>query len=391
MEPDQIETLVRKVTSPLAGTVPHIPLRRLPAKAWRYAIRRALHNFAVNLDIDVAGTLTYSAVLSIFPALLALLTLLSLVGEQQATSRWLIEFASQHLTSDIVDLLREPITRLTQAQHAGWVLALSLLLALWGANLYVSAFGRAMNRVYGVAEGRPFWKVIPYNLMLTASTLLFGGLGLLAMVLSNKLILILNGFTPVPRPHTGGTASPLPSPSAMPSPGASGVRPGALLQQWDAARWPVLVLGAIVYTAALYHLTPNVRQGRFRWCTPGSVVAILGMIVAVLGFNAYVDQFSTFNETYGIVGSFICLLLGLWLINCALLFGGEVDAELDRTCQLLAGVEAERTIQLPPRDIAAIQRVVAAQERLVAEGRAMRRDAEAERLRLAEQANHASE
>ncbi len=380
MEPEQVETLVRQVTAPHPGAVGRTRLFRLPHRAWRYALRRALHNFATNLDIDVAGTLTYAAVLSVFPALLALLTLLSLVGEQQATARWLLQFASQNLTADVVDLLREPITRLTQAQHAGWVLVLSLVIALWGANLYVTAFGRAMNRVYGVAEGRPLWKIIPYNLMLTACTLLFGGLTLLAMVLSNKLILSLSGVgLGAPRPHpsaTGPTASPLPSPGAVATAGGGLPRgPGAaVLAQWDAARWPLLVLAAIVYTAALYHLTPNVKQGRFRWITPGSVLAVAGVLVAVLAFNFYVDHFSTFNETYGVVGSFILLLLGLWLINCALLFGGEFDAELERARELLAGLEAERTIQLPPRDIDQIRTVVARQERFVMEGRLLREE-----------------
>ena len=92
-------------------------------------------NFVVDLDLDAAGNLTYCAVLSIFPALLALLTLLSLVGEQQATARWLLEMATKYLSADVVELLRDPITRLTQAQHAGWVLVVSLLLALGGQRL----------------------------------------------------------------------------------------------------------------------------------------------------------------------------------------------------------------------------------------------------------------
>lgn len=367
MEPEQVETLTKQVTAPSPTDPRKPPLRRLPASAWRYAFRRALHNFVVDLDLDAAGNLTYCAVLSIFPALLALLTLLSLVGEQQATARWLLEMATKYLSADVVELLRDPITRLTQAQHAGWILVVSLLLALWGANGYVSAVGRAMNRVFDVAEGRPIWKIIPYNLMLTAGTLAIGGVTLLAMVTSNKLILMLNGVTP----RSGGTPG-TPRPSAFPTPGATGGSPRTLLELWDAARWPVLLLTAVIYTTALYHLTPNVKQGRFRWVTPGSVLAIAGMVSAVLRFNFYVDRFSTFNETYGVVGSFIVLLLGLWIINVALLFGGEVDAELERVRELLAGIEAERSIQLPPRDVSMIKAVVAAEEKFVTQGRRLR-------------------
>jgi membrane protein len=349
MEPEQAGTLVKRITAPPADHHSKPRLRHLPGKAWRYALRRSVHNFLVDIDMDVAGTLTYYAVLSIFPALLALLTVVSLIGEQQATARWLLEFAARYLNADVVDLLREPITLLTQAQHAGWVLVVSLAIALWSANGYVSAFGRAMNRVFEVTEGRPPWKIIPYNLMLTAGTLIGGGITLVAMVLSNRLLLTVNGGTLGPRNQ---------------------VR--TLLDQWDAARWPILLVTAVIYTTALYHLTPNVQQGRFRWVTPGSVVAIGGIVLAALGFNFYLDRFSTLNATYGVVGSFIVLLLGLWLMNCALVFGGELDSELERARELLAGIEAERHLQLPPRDIAMIRSVIAAEEKFVDQGRRLR-------------------
>ncbi len=349
MEPEQAGTLIKRITAPPPDHHSKPRLRHLPASAWRYALRRAVHNFLVDIDSDVAGSLTYYAVLSLFPSLLALLTLLSLVGEQQATARWLLEFAARYLNSDLVDLLREPITLLTQVQHAGWVLVVSLALALWGANGYVSAFGRAMNRVFEVTEGRPPWKIIPYNLMLTAGTLVGGGVGLLTMVLSNRFLLTFNGTTFGP---------------------ADSVR--TFLERWDAVRWPVLLVVAVIYTTALYHLTPNVRQGRFRWVTPGSVMAIVGIVLAALGFNLYVDRFSALNATYGVVGSFIVLLLGLWIMNCALVFGGELDSEVERVRELAAGIEAERHLQLPPRDVTMVRTALAAEERFVEEGRRLR-------------------
>lgn len=345
MEPDQAETLAkaRRRTSS-DPRLAAIKLRSVGARSWWYALRRAVHNFVVDLDTDVAGMLTYYAFSSLFPALLALLSLLSLIGEARSTARWILDFMARYLAADVVEVLRDPITRLTASPGAGWVLIVSIAIALWGANGYVSAFGRAMNRLHDVAEGRPFWKIIPYNLVLTAGTLLIGGVMLVTMTLSGRILRTL--------------IHPLSLPVSLP-----------LL---DVVRWPVLVFTAMAYIAALYHLTPNVRLPRFKIITPGSVLATLGMVIAVRGVNYWVDEWSTVNATYGIVGSFIVLLLALWLVNCALLFGGEVDAELERVRELHAGIESERTLQLPPRDDWAIRQVVAAEERFVEQGRAIR-------------------
>ena len=331
-----------------AAALPTPRLRELPRSAWWYAVRRSLHNFVVGLRIDVAGTLTYYAVLSLFPALLALTTLLSLVGEQEATSAWLLDFAATYLNPELVELLREPIVRLTSAQHANWVLVVSLVVSIWAAKGYVSAFGRAMNRVFGVVEGRPIWIILPLNVLLTAGTLVVGVLIPLAMVFSNNVVAALLAH-------------------------AENLR--EFLDRWGAFRWPIVLVTVMIYTAALYHFTPNVRRSRLRLFTPGSILAAVGIALAVLGFNIYVDRFATVSDTYGVAGSFILLLLGLWLINCALLFGGEFDAELERVCQLYAGVEAERELRLPPRDTRMIHAVDKALEKLVDEGRRMRESA----------------
>ncbi len=345
MEPEQAETLAKagRAVEPDDARKP-ARITQLAPSSWWYALRRSVHNFIVDIDQDVAGTLTYFAVLSIFPALLALLTLLSLVGEGQATADWIMKFLSTHAAPTVVEFLRDPIEHLTHAPSAGWVLAASLALALWGAAGYVGAFGRAMNRVYDVAEGRPIWIMIPYNLLLTAITLVFGAIAMLTILLSGSIIRLVGGYV--------GAAD-------------------AFANTWDLVRWPLLVVIAVIYTAALYYATPNVRQS-FRWVTPGSVVALLFMALAVLGFNFYVANFGTWNTTYGAVGSVIVLLLGLWLANCALLFGGEVDAELERVRELQGGIEAERTIQLPPRDIRIIREVIRNEEKFVDEGRRLR-------------------
>jgi membrane protein len=342
---DQAETLAKAHDAPETDD-PRKPahLWQLSPRSWWYALRRAVHNFLVNIDTDVAGTLTYFAVVSMFPGLLALLTLLSLFGQGEATAAWIIQFLARHVDAGVVDLLRDPVLRLTHAPSAGWVLLASLALALWGAAGYVGAFGRALNRVYDVAEGRPFWVTIPYNLALTALTLLVGTIGMLAILLSTTVVRQLGDYV--------GLAE-------------------ETVRFWSLARWPILVFAALAYVAALYFATPNVRL-RFRLVTPGTIVALAGALAATYGFNTFVTNWGTWNETYGIVGSVIVLLLGLWLTNCVLLFGGELDAELERVRELQGGFAAEVSIQLRPRDDRIIREVIAADDRFVAQGRALR-------------------
>lgn len=345
MDRDQAETLAKTHDAPDTDD-PRKPahLWQLTPGSWWYALRRAVHNFLVNIDTDVAGTLTYYAVVSMFPGLLALLTLVSLVGQGEATAAWIIEFLARHVDAGVVDLLREPVLRLTHAPSAGWVLLASLALALWGASGYVGAFGRALNRVYDVAEGRPFWVTIPYNLALTALTLLVGTIGMLTILLSATVVRQLGDYV--------GLAE-------------------ETLAFWRLVRWPILVFAALAYVAALYFATPNVRL-RFRLVTPGTIVALAGALAATYGFNTFVTNWGTWNETYGIVGSVIVLLLGLWLTNCVLLFGGELDAELERVRELQGGFAAEESIQLRPRTDRIIREVIALEDRFVAEGRALR-------------------
>ena len=350
MDEHELETLDRVHTAPEPDD-PRKPRHywQLKYRYWVHALRRAGAGFWRHNTLDSAAALTFFSVLSFVPALLALVALLTQVGQGQATTAWIMSLLERAAPEDVVTLLEQPIARLTQVSGAGYVAVVSVALAIWSASTYVAAFGRAMNGLYEVAEGRPLWKIIPYNLMLTAGTLVGGGVGLLTMVLSNRFLLTFNGTTFGP---------------------ADSVR--TFLERWDAVRWPVLLVVAVIYTTALYHLTPNVRQGRFRWVTPGSVMAIVGIVLAALGFNLYVDRFSALNATYGVVGSFIVLLLGLWIMNCALVFGGELDSEVERVRELAAGIEAERHLQLPPRDVTMVRTALAAEERFVEEGRRLR-------------------
>ena len=119
---------------------------------------------------------------------------------------------------------------------------------------------------------------------------------------------------------------------------------------WNIAKWPVLLAVVILIVALLYYATPNVKQPKFRWISIGAIVAILTWVLASAAFGFYVANFASYNKTYGSLAGVIVFLLWLWITNLALLFGAELDAELERGRELQAGMPAEETIQLPARD-----------------------------------------
>jgi membrane protein len=134
----------------------------------------------------------------------------------------------------------------------------------------------------------------------------------------------------------------------------------------------VIVLFVVLIVAILYYATPNVKQPKFRWLSVGAIVAILVWIVASVGFAFYVATFGSYNKTYGSLAGVIVFLLWLWITNLALLFGAELDAELERGRELQAGIPAEETIQLPPRDSRKIHKAQKKQRKDIEKGRAIR-------------------
>ena len=130
--------------------------------------------------------------------------------------------------------------------------------------------------------------------------------------------------------------------------------------------------------AVLYYATPNVEQPKFRWISVGAGLAIVAWILASAAFGLYVANFGSYNKTYGSLAGVIILLLWIWLTNLALLFGAEVDAEIERSRQLQAGIEAEESIQLPPRDTRRSEKEASKLEQQIEQGRRLRQQAAAD-------------
>jgi membrane protein len=287
-------------------------------------LKRTMTEFSEDNLTDSAAALTYYAVLSIFPALLAMVSIVGLVGDPQTITRVLTDIVGSIGPKSAVDALKGPIQGLTKSSGtAGILLIVGIVSALWTASGYVGAFMRASNVIYEVEEGRSFIKLRPLQMLVTLVLILLLVVVLLAVVLTG--------------PIAGAVGS------------AIGIG-GTAVTVWNIAKWPVLFLVVVVMFAVLYYASPNAKLGGPKAIVPGAALAIVVWLVASAAFAFYVANFGSYNKTYGSLGAIIIFLVWLWITNVAILLGAELNAERERTRQLNAGVpEAERELQLQER------------------------------------------
>jgi membrane protein len=274
---------------------------------------------------DWAAALTYYGLLALFPALIALVSLVGLFGDPESTTQTVTDIVTGIGPDSAAETFSGPIESITSNRSAaGFTLIAGLLLALWSASSYVGAFIRASNVIYETPEGRPFWKLRPLQLAVT--------LAMIVLLLIVALGLVLTG------PIVEAVAEPI---------GLS----STAVDVWNIAKWPVLAFAFVLMLAILYYASPNVRLRGFRWVTPGSIVALVAWVIASALFALYVANFGSYDKTYGTLGGAVVLLIWLWITNLAILFGHELNAERERSLELEEGVErADRELQLEPRD-----------------------------------------
>jgi membrane protein len=287
-------------------------------------VKRTVTEFREDNMSDWAAALTYYGLLSLFPALIALVSIVGLVGDPASTTRTITEIVTKLGPSSAADTFAGPIKSITSHRSAaGILLVVGLATALWSASSYVGAFMRAANVIYETPEGRPFWKLRPLQILVTLVMLL-----LLAAV---ALALVLTG------PVVDAVAGPL------------GVSSTAV-SIWNIAKWPVLLAVVVTMFAVLFYAAPNVKLAGFRWVTPGALFAIVLWLIASAAFAFYVANFGSYDKTYGTLGGVVCLLVWFWITNVALLLGMELNSERERGRELAAGVRgAERELQLDAR------------------------------------------
>jgi len=305
------------------GEVPEGPTD-IPSGGWKAALKRTVKEFQEDNLTDWAAALTYYAVLAIFPGLIVLVSVLGLVGQAQATTQTMLQVIQQVAPGSAAETFRGPIEGIVRNQGtAGALLGIGLLGAVWSASGYIGAFFRASDAVWDVPEGRSVWKLVPLRVGVTVLSVLALAVVLIAMVVTGPVAEAIGSVIGL-----GGTA----------------------VTVWGIAKWPVLLLIVMGIVAGLYHVSPNVRHPRFRWVSPGGAVAVIGWIVVSGLFGLYVANFGSYDATYGSLGGVVVFLLWLWLTNLVLLFGAELNAELERSRQIAKGVPADQEPFLPPRE-----------------------------------------
>jgi membrane protein len=305
---------------PKAGT-PDSPTD-LRSSSWKGVLKRTFKEFQEDNATDWAAALTYYGILSIFPALLVLVSLVGLAGS--GTTDALIQNISEVTPNPARDIIISAIQNLQDSGGAaGLAFVVGILGALWSASGYVGAFTRASNSIWEVEEGRPFYKLRPIQLALTF---------LLLLLLSVSAIAVV---------ATGGIAE---QAGKLIGVGDSAV------QVWDIAKWPFLLIIVSVMLALLYWAAPNAEQPGIRWVSPGGAFAVLVWLVASALFALYVANFASYNKTYGSLGGIIAFLVWLWISNIAVLLGAELNAELTRAKQIEKGQPADQEPITPPRD-----------------------------------------
>jgi membrane protein len=350
VSPDPVRGLGREETTTPAPDDPAKPdsPTDLTGRSWWYVARKTFREFLDDQCTDLAAALTYYSVLAIFPAAVALVSLLGVVVDPKQAVDTALDVLRPLVSEQVLGSVEPALESIATSDAAGVALVLGLAGALWTASGYVSAFGRAMNRIYEIDEGRPFWKLRPLMILVTLLAVTLCALVLLMLVVSGPLAESLGDVL--------------------------GLGDQARLA-WSILKWPVIALFVIVIVAVLYYATPNVQQPKFRWLSVGAVVAILGWLLASVGFAFYVANFASYNKTYGSLAGVIVGLLFLWITNLALLFGAELDSELERGRQLQAGIPAEEELQLPARDTRNIEKAKEREADEIRRGREIREQA----------------
>ena len=294
----------------------------LPKRSWGAVLKGTLKEFKKDELTDRAAALTYYGILALFPALLALISVIGIAG--QSATREVLDNIEDLAPGAARDVLRNAVEQLQGNAGIGSVMAIvGLVLAVWSASGYVAAFIRSANAVYDVPEGRPVWKVLPVRVGVTVV--------LMIMAVLSALIVVF----------TGGLAR---------QAGATLGVGDTALTVWSFAKWPVLVVLVTVMIAILYWATPNVRVRGFRWITPGSFLALALWLIASAGFALYVANFGSYNKTYGTLAGVIIFLVWLWITNLAILLGLEFDAELSRQRAVAGGHPSHKEPYVQPRD-----------------------------------------
>jgi membrane protein len=308
-------------TGETSGAAPPARPTQLSKRSWRHVLERTVREFLQDDLMLLAAALTYYGVLSLFPALLVLVSVLGLLGS--SATQPLVDNLATLAPGPARDIVTNAIRNLQSASGtAGFAFVVGLAVALWTASGYVGGFIKASNVIYEVEEGRPFWKLRPLQIAVTVVLVLISAALALAIVITGPLAKRVGDVIGV-----GDTA----------------------VAVWNIAKWPVIALVVSQVIAFLYWVAPNIRHPGYRWISPGGVLAVVLWVLASAAFAFYVANFDAFNKTYGSLAAVMIFLIWLWITNVAILLGAEFNAEVERGREIEGGRPPDREPFLPER------------------------------------------
>lgn len=280
--------------------------------------KRVVVSFYDDQATHHAAALTFYALMSLFPTLLLGVSLLGLIGEYPGTYDSIVSYLREVVPATTLAPIDDAVRAALRSKGtAALALVGSVLTVLYGATGYLEATRRALNVVFEAESGRSFLR---RKLTDVASTVV-----LFALVLATLVLIFVGGDAA--RDIAGPTAASV----------------------WRIARWPAALASAMLVFSFVYYVTPDVKQRSFRWITPGAAAGVVAWIAISAAFSEYLGHFGSINVTYGSFAAAIILLLWLWLTNVALLFGAEVNAEIERQKELSEGIPESETLDLPAR------------------------------------------
>jgi membrane protein len=299
----------------------------IPKDSWPAILKRTFKQFGEDQLTTWAAALTYFGILSLFPMLLALVSVLGVIGP--SATQPLLDNLSSVAPGPAKEILTNVLTSLESSQGGSTVaLLIGLAAAIWAASGYIGAFMDASNNVWDAPEGRPIWKKIPVRIAITV------------------VLLVLLTITALGIVFTGPVAQEFGDIIGLGD---------TFVTVWGFAKWPILLLMVSFMISLLYWACPNVKQPGFPWVTPGGLLAVILWLLASGLFAFYVANFSSYNKTYGSLGGVIVFLVWLWITNIIILLGAEFNSEMERSKAIQEGHPPDKEPYLPLRDDAKLK------------------------------------
>jgi membrane protein len=290
----------------------------------RAVLGRSLKAFYDDQMTHHAAALTYYALMSLFPAVLLALSLLGIIGQYPETYNAIVHYLRDVAPTSVVDPVDRSLRAALQSKGtATTTLVIGIVVAFYGMTGALEAARRALNVVFELeGTGRSFLRRKSIDVLLALVLMVLVLASLVMVFVGGRLGRDLLGFVGL-----GSTGADI----------------------WSVARWPGAVLVAMLVFALIYYVTPDVKPRGFRWITPGAGVGVVLWLLASVALSQYVSRVGDVGALYGTFTAAILLVAWLWLTNVALLYGAELNAEIERQKELAEGVPRRETLNRPAR------------------------------------------